>query len=148
MAYLLLKFVHVFAAIIAVGTNVTYFFWVRQAQTAGPPSDTLLEGIQALDRRLANPAYVVLPVTGIIMVLIGDLGFTTFWIATAIGVYIAMGAFAGLAFSPALRRQVELARSHAPAADYEAAARRTFATRAITMLLIVVIVFLMVVKPG
>ena len=148
MAYLLLKLLHVVAAIIAVGTNVTYFFWLQRAKTAAPPSDVLLEGIQSLDRKLANPAYVVLPVTGIIMVLIGEIGFTTFWVATAIGLYIAMGAFAGIAFSPALRRQVELARAGAAADDYAAATRRTMVTGTITMLLIVAILYLMVVKPG
>ena len=29
------------------------------------------------------------------MVLIGDIGFTTFWIAVAIGLYVLVGVFAG-----------------------------------------------------
>lgn len=43
------------------------------------------------------------------MVLDGDLGFTAFWIAAGIVLYIATGPFAGIFFSLALRRQVALA---------------------------------------
>lgn len=144
--YQWLKLVHVVAAIVAVGTNVTYFVWLRWIREQSERSTFVLDGIQRLDRRLANPAYVVLPVTGIAMVLVGDLGFSTFWIAAAIVLYVAMGAFAGIFFSPALRRQTELAAG--TAGDYGAAARRTTTTGLITMSLIAAIVFLMVMKPG
>ena len=144
--YQWLKLVHVVAAIAAVGTNLTYFVWLRLIRERSERSAFVLEGIQRLDRWLANPAYVVLPVTGIIMVLVGDLGFSTFWIATAIGLYVAMGAFAGIFFSPALRRQTAVAAG--ADGDYAAAARRTTTTGIVTMLLIGAIVFLMVMKPG
>ncbi|HZA39635.1 MAG TPA: DUF2269 family protein, partial [Actinomycetota bacterium] len=96
----------------------------------------------------ANPAYVVLPLTGILMVLDADLGFTTFWIAAGIVLYVTMAAFAGIFFSPALRRQVALAEAgpiDKPA--YEQAARRTTVTGIITVVIIVTIVYMMVMKP-
>lgn len=146
--YAWLKLVHIASAIVAVGSNVTYFWWLRRAQAEPAHGSYILEGIRGLDARFANPAYVVLPLTGVGMVLMGDLGFTVFWIATAIGLYIAMGAFAGIFFSPALRRQLELAASgDARSPQYAAAARRTTRTGLITMLLIVAIVMLMVLKP-
>ena len=46
--------------------------------------------MQALDNTFAHPAYAVLPLTGVAMVLLEDIGFTTLWIATAIGLYIAI----------------------------------------------------------
>lgn len=148
-AYVWLKLLHVLAAIVAVGANVTYFVWLRLIRTASTDDVFVLNGIQALDRRLANPAYIILPVTGIIMVLIGDLGFSTFWIATSIGLYVAMGAFAGVFFSPALRRQVQMAQSDGhSSAEYAAAAKRTNVTGAITMVLIAAIIYLMVMKPS
>lgn len=148
-AYLWLKLLHVLAAIIAVGTNVTYFVWLRLVRGARTDDAFVLNGLFALDRRLANPAYIVLPVTGIIMVLIGDLGFSTFWIATSIVLYVAMAAFAGVAFTPSLRRQLQLAQAGGRgSADYTAAAKRTTTTGVGTMLLIAAIVFLMVMKPG
>lgn len=147
--YLVLKLIHILAAIVAVGANVTYFWWLRRAQAEAAHGPFILEGIRGMDARLANPAYVVLPLTGIGMVLVGDLGFTRLWIALAIGLYIAMGAFAGIAFSPSLRRQLDLATSgDAGSPQYAAAAQRTTSTGLITMLLILAIVVLMVFKPS
>lgn len=107
--YSWLKLVHILSAIVAVGTNATYFFWLTRAKKDPEHDLYMLRGIKALDMKLANPAYVVLPITGVLMVLDGDIGFTTFWIALAIGLYIFMGAFAGIFFWPALRRQTEVA---------------------------------------
>lgn len=62
--YLPLKLVHVLSAIVAVGTNVTYFVWL--AAMKGRPSSEqsfALDTIKKLDSRLANPAYGVLPLT-------------------------------------------------------------------------------------
>ena len=127
--YLWLKLVHVLAAIVAVGTNVTYFAWLRWARSDTAQAAQISRGIKALDSRLAAPAYVVLPVTGILMVLDGHIGFTTFWVAMAIGLYVALGVVAGIFFSPALRRQVVLAETAGTSpAEYDAAARRTIIT--------------------
>jgi uncharacterized membrane protein len=146
-AYSLLKLVHVLAAILAVGTNLTYFVWLSTARTHPEQAPHVLPGIRALDRWLANPAYLVLPVTGILMVLDGHLGFTTFWIATAIVLYVAMAAIAGVLFSPSLRRQVQLAAAAAEPSAYDRAAKRTMVTGAITMVPIAAILYLMVIKP-
>ncbi|HEY8338579.1 MAG TPA: DUF2269 family protein [Egibacteraceae bacterium] len=142
------KLVHVAAAIVAVGTNVTYVLWLRRVRRDPTHRAFALEGIQTLDRLLANPAYVVLPITGIAMVLLGDLGFTTFWIAVSIALYVALGAFAGGFFSPALKRQLAIAQLPEAEQDgYGAAARRTMATGAVTLVLVAAIVSLMVLKP-
>lgn len=148
-AYGWLKFVHVVSAIAAVGTNLTYFVWLRRIRKA-PGEDTfVLEGLQELDKKLANPAYIALPVTGVAMVLVADIGFSVFWIAAAIVLYVAMAAFAGVFFSPALRRQVELARTQQTATiAYARAVRRTTTTGAATMVFIALILYLMVLKPS
>jgi uncharacterized membrane protein len=146
--YLPLKLVHVLSAIVAVGANVTYFVWLAAMKGRAPTQQTFaLDTIRKLDARLANPAYGVLPLTGVILVLISDgLGFTTFWIAVAIGLYILVGVIAGVFFAPALRRQAELA-GEAGSATYEAAAKRTRITGVLTMLPIAGILYLMVMKP-
>jgi uncharacterized membrane protein len=146
--YLPLKLVHVLSAIVAVGTNVTYFVWLASMKERAPSQQSFaLDTIKKLDARLANPAYGVLPLTGVIMVLISDgLGFTTFWIAVAIGLYVLVGVIAGAFFAPSLRRQTELAgETGSPA--YEAAARRTRTTGLLTMLPVAGILYLMVIKP-
>jgi uncharacterized membrane protein len=145
--YLALKLIHVLAAIVAVGTNVTYFVWLSRTRRQPEQGAYVLPGIRALDARLANPAYVVLPVTGILMVLDADLRFTTFWIITAIILYVAMALIAGVLFSPSLRRQVEIATSGAEPSVYAEAARRTTVTGIITMVPIAAILHLMVIKP-
>jgi uncharacterized membrane protein len=145
--YSLLKLVHVLAAIVAVGTNVTYFAWLAMVRRRAEQASQVLTGLQALDRRLANPAYAVLPVTGILMVLDGHLGFRTFWIATAIVLYVALAVIAGALFSPSLRRQVELATAEPGSSAYDRAARRTTVTGVITMVPVAAILYLMVIKP-
>jgi uncharacterized membrane protein len=148
--YLPLKFVHVLSAIAAVGTNLTYFVWLA-AMRSKPQGEQAfaLQTIQKLDMRLANPAYAILPITGIIMVLVADgLGFTTFWVLVAIVLYIVVGILAGAVFGPALRRQAELAATgDIGSPTYEAAARRTRTTGITTMLPIAVILYLMLLKP-
>ncbi|MGH2680838.1 MAG: DUF2269 family protein [Actinomycetota bacterium] len=143
-----LKLVHVLSAIVAVGTNVTYFVGLAVMKGRAPTQQAFaLETIKKLDARLANPAYGILPLTGVIMVLISDgLGFTTFWIAVAIGLYVLVGVLAGVFFAPALRRQTELA-GEAGSAAYDAAARRTSTTGLLTMLPVAGILYLMVLKP-
>jgi uncharacterized membrane protein len=137
----------VLAAIVAVGTNVTYFVWLSRVRKHAEQAPYVLPGIQALDRWLANPAYVVLPITGIFMVLDADLGFSTFWIATAIGLFVALAVIAGALFSPSLRRQVELAAVGVESSAYDQAARRTVVTGVITLVPVALILYLMVLKP-
>ena len=146
--YSWLKLIHILAAIVAVGTNVTYFVWLSYARRNTAAAPAVLGGIRLIDSRLANPAYAVLPIAGVLMVLDGDLGFTTFWIAVAIGLYVVVGALAGLLFSPSLRKQTALAESGAIGTDaYAEAAKRTVAAGMLTMVPILAIVYLMVMKP-
>lgn len=147
--YLPLKLVHVLSAIVAVGTNVTYFVLLR-AMRDRPRSEQsfVLRTIKWLDAHLANPGYIVLPISGVAMVLVGDLPFTTFWIAVAIGLYVLVGIFAGALFVPALRRLTALVEGEGPtAAGYDAAARRTMSRGFLTMLPVAGILYLMVLKP-
>ncbi|MGH2468031.1 MAG: DUF2269 family protein, partial [Candidatus Limnocylindrales bacterium] len=84
---LLLKLIHVFSAIVAVGANVTYAFWMR---LAGRDRDRLtftIRSIHWIDMRLANPAYGVLLITGGLMVVGGLYSFQTGWIAASIVLY-------------------------------------------------------------
>jgi uncharacterized membrane protein len=61
-----------------------------------------IEGVRRLDRTVANPAYGVLLVTGVLLVLGGLYGFETGWIAAAIVLYV-LTAIVGVAlFGPAI----------------------------------------------
>jgi uncharacterized membrane protein len=146
--YLWLKLVHVLAAITAVGANITYFLWFLSVRRSTEHAAFVLSSLRRLDSRVANPAYIALPVTGVLMVLDAELGFSTFWIAAGIALYIIMGVFAGIFFSPALGRQVKLAEGGPVDEDaYQQAARRTIVTGIITMVIIAAILYMMVMKP-
>ena len=66
---LFVKWIHVLAAITAVGTNITYGIWIRQASKEPDSLLFVLRIISWIDRRLANPGYALLLVSGW---LIGD----------------------------------------------------------------------------
>ena len=102
-----LKVIHVVAVIVAVGANVSYAFWLRYAGRDRERLVYTISGIRRLDRLVANPSYVLVLVTGILMVLGGAYSFGTGWIAASIVLYVAVAVLGITAFGPAIRRQPE-----------------------------------------
>jgi uncharacterized membrane protein len=143
----LLKLVHVLAAITAVGANLTYTYWLRYA---GRDRDRLvwtMRGIRRLDNFIATPAYVVLLITGLLMVVGGVFTFQTGWIIAAIVLYVFVVVMGIVFYAPALKRQIEEAESDPTSVSYSAAAARTNLFGLITTGVVLVIVALMVTKP-
>jgi uncharacterized membrane protein len=144
-----LKTLHILLAIVAVGLNISYGIW--QARAAREPEHIgyALRGIKFLDDRVANPAYAGLLVVGIILVLIGPFEFTTFWVAVAIGLYLAMGAIAILLYSPTLKRQIAAYEAGGPqSSEFRALGARGRMIGIILAVIVIAIIVLMVVKPG
>lgn len=102
-------FLHIFAAIIAVGFNISYPVWIVRARRDPTHTAFALKGIKFIDDRIANPAYGVLLVTGLLMVYIGHYSLTTLWIDVALILFVALILVAALVYTPALREQVKLA---------------------------------------
>jgi uncharacterized membrane protein len=144
---ILLKLVHVLAAITAVGSNLTYAFWLRQAGRDRDRLTWTIETIHRLDMRIANPAYGVLLVTGILMVVGGLYTFQTGWLATAIVLYVLVAVIGITFYAPAIRRQLAAARLDPSSDAYAAAARRSSVLGIVTTAIVLVIVVLMVTKP-
>jgi uncharacterized membrane protein len=145
--FLALKVVHVLAAITAVGTSVTSVFWLDRAGLDPGRLVWALDGASRLERRVANPAYVVLLLTGIVMVSSGGYRFDQGWIATAIVLYVFIAAFGVLVFAPAVRRQRAEAATDPSSERYARLARRTRRYSWLTTGIVVLIVILMVAKP-
>lgn len=146
---LLLKVVHIIAAIVAVGANVTYAFWLRRAGTADRERLVFtVETIHKLDNLIATPAYVVVLLTGVGMVISGAFSFETRWIQFAIGLYVVVVALSVAGHAPALRRQLAEARVDPTSAAYRAAAARGNAFGIAILVLVLAIVVLMVSKPA
>ncbi|TME67800.1 MAG: DUF2269 family protein, partial [Chloroflexi bacterium] len=81
--YVAVKYLHILAAIVAVGSNITYGVWSVRAR--GNPSNVgfALKGIRFLDDRIANPAYGVVLLTGVLMAIFG-FGFFHLWIIVSL----------------------------------------------------------------
>ena len=148
MLYLIVKWVHVLAAIVGLGTNLTYGVWFARANPSSGSLLISLRTIKVLDDRLANPAYVLSLITGLAMIFLGDWSFTTPWILLSLVLYVILVVVGLFGYTPTLRRQIELAERGDPAsAEYAAVARRGQGLGIITGVLVVAIVYLMVAKP-
>jgi uncharacterized membrane protein len=143
------KFLHVLLAIIAVGFNATYGVWLaRVAREPVPTQSFVLRGIKRLDDWFANPAYVLLAVTGVTMVFLGELRFTTFWIAGGIVLWAVAVALGFFVYTPMLRDQIRALESGGPQSeDYRRYAGNARFVGIVLAIMVVVIVFLMVTKP-
>src|ERR1700686_586745 len=85
--YSLLKFVHVLLAITAVGSNITYAAWNARGAMEPQPLSFALRGIKFLDNRVANPAYGLLLITGLTLVVVGSWGLKG-WIIAALILFV------------------------------------------------------------
>ena len=145
--FLALKVFHVLMAILAVGTSVTSTFWLARA---GVDRDRLvwaLDGVRTFDRRIANPAYVLVLLSGIAMVATGTYRFDQGWIDAAIGLYLLIAAFGIVVFRPAARLQRAEASADPTSAAYARIAARTWWYSWLTIAVVAMIVVLMVTKP-
>src|SRR5512142_2226622 len=149
MWILWVKWVHVLAAITAVGANLTYGIWISQASRDPQILPFVLRNIHVIDRRVANPGYALLLITGVAMALALPIPFTTPWLLTALILY-GLAALLGAAFyAPVVRKQIQiLEREGFESPAYQAVAKRSTLFGILVTLDVVIIVFLMVVKPA
>jgi uncharacterized membrane protein len=144
--FLPLKLLHILSVIVAVGANVTYQAWLGYAGQDPTRLTFAIEGIRRLDRSIANPAYVLVLITGVLMVLTGQYSFETGWIAAAIALYVLVALLGVAVFAPAIRRQLQLAPTPT-SPEYQAVAQRTRFLGWFTTVIVFIIVWLMVIKP-
>jgi uncharacterized membrane protein len=146
--YEVVKWIHVLLAIIAVGFNASYGIWLARAARAPEHESHVLRGIKILDDRFANPAYVLLLVTGLIMVAISPLEIMTLWILLALGLYAVLVVVGAAVYTPTLRRQIQVLEVEgAGSATYRGLAARGRVVGIVLAVIVVGIVFLMVTKP-
>jgi len=149
MLYLVLKWVHILAAIIAIGANATYGIWIARASRRTEALPFTLHGIKLIDDRIANPAYGLSLVTGALMVFVGKINLTTPWLLTSLGLYLLLVVVGLFGYTPVLKRQIQILESRgATSPEYQAHARQGTILGIVLAVLAIVIVFLMVVKPA
>jgi uncharacterized membrane protein len=146
--YLAVKYIHILSAIVAVGANITYGVWSVRARREPANLGYTLRGIQFLDNRIANPAYGVLFVTGLLMWFFGGFGFA-FWIVVAVALFIAIAVIGFAYFTPLVRRQLALVDAgDTSSPEFERLARRNAMIGPILGVLVLIILGMMVFQPN
>jgi uncharacterized membrane protein len=135
-------------AIVAVGFNISYAVWIRRAAREPQHLNHILRGIKFLDDRFANPAYGLLLVTGLVMVLTTGIPLTTFWIAAALVLWFIMLVM-GLGFyTPALRTQIQVLEAQGPdSPKFRKLLSRSIVVGIVTLIPVLLILMLMIFKP-
>lgn len=143
-----LRVAHVLLAVVAVGANLTYGLWLGLAERDPAHLAFTIRGIRWIDRRIANPAYALLLVTGLSLALAGGIPLTRGWLALALVLYVAAAAVGVLVFGPVVRRELAALERGGPT-DPEYLRRRSQAALlgVITTAIVLSILTLMVLKP-
>lgn len=142
-----LKVVHVLAATVVVGANATYATWIRFGNRHREHLAFAIRGTRNLDKSLVIPAFGLLLLTGVPMVLLGVYDFTAGWLLVAIVLYLGLGVAGMTVMGPATRRLLRAAEADPDGAEYAAAERTTMRHTAASLAILLVIVVLMVAKP-
>jgi len=146
--YLLLKYVHVLSAIVAVGANITYSIWLARAAQKPEHLIFTLRTVKILDDWVANPAYVLLLPTGVAMALVAKWPLTLPWLLASLILYGIMATLGFGLYSPVLRRQIAAAESNGPdSPEYLALSNRGRLVGISIGVVTLGIIFLMVTKP-
>jgi uncharacterized membrane protein len=148
MTYLLVKWLHVLAAIIAVGANATYGIWIARATRTPAALLFTLRVIKQIDDRVANPCYGLLLLTGAVMIYSTGASLLTPWLLLSLICYALIAIIGAFGYTPTLKRQIEvLEREGVDSAGYKEVAARGTTIGIVLAVLAMIVVFLMVVKP-
>jgi uncharacterized membrane protein len=147
--YQIVVYIHVLSAIVAVGYNATYAVWSTRGRLERQHLLFALRGIKFMDDRIANPAYGLLLITGIAQVIMSHRSWHQTWIELAIVLWVLLTIIAVAAYSPTLKRQIQLVAERGPDdPEYAAVDRRSTVLGLMLMVIVLVIVGLMVFRPG
>jgi uncharacterized membrane protein len=149
-AFLVVKFLHVLLAIVAVGANATYGLWIGRASRDPSVLPFALRGVKILDDWVANPAYLLLFVTGVIMVEgLHVFSFEQLWLRLGVALWALALVLGYGVYTPTLRRQIAVLEAEGVSSPrYRRLAARGTAVGILLAVVVVVIVFVMVAKPA
>jgi len=145
--YVIVKFVHIFIAIVALGTSAGLGIVLEFYGNHSIHGPFVLRMIHRLVALVVMPGYVLMLLTGAWLTHL-SWSFTTKWIEAALGLWVVGAVFLGLSLT-VLRRQIALLESTGPSSP--AYKRMSFLERVLGGgggLVIVVILYFMVVKPA
>lgn len=156
--YELFLWLHIVAVIVGLGATFAMVAMSPVAMSMDPVHLPYVHRVQvAINKYMASPGLLVILATGVFMVLDGNWDFGSFWISAALLVVIVIGAMQGAYFIPADRRLEQMAAADIKASgggpvtlseEYLAKSKASGIAGSIAGLLVVVVVYLMVTKPG
>ena len=149
MLFEVLKWFHILLVIIAVGANGMYAVWIQRGTIDKTALSFTLRGVKFIDDRIANPAYVLVLLTGLGMVLTADIELTTPWILLSVILWFVGLLLAVFGYTPTLRNQIAAAESHgAGSEEYTAVAWRGTVLGIVLGVMVLFVLYLMVFKPA
>ena len=148
--YQILKFVHVFAAIIAVGFNFSYIVWLVKGKMEKEHLLFALRGIKLMDDRVANPCYGLALITGFAMTYIAGYNILAVpWILYPLILFGIMGILAFGFYSPTLKKQIKIVEEYGgDSPEYKSVEKRQMLVGGILFVLAVSVIAIMVFKPS
>ena len=154
MSYLeLLLLLHIGSAIIGFGATFTFgVLGPLAGKTGGPQAVGMLKGIVKIEKTLVYPAIVIQPVTGVLLILEEGLDndfFSHYWLWVAILIFVVAVYLAVFQQTPAVEKMIEMGESgQAESPEFGAVAKQVATRGPILGVMLLVIIVLMVVKPG
>ena len=122
--------------------------WILRAQRDASHTGFALKGINFLDDRLANPAYGVLLLTGILMVFLAGYSIFTLWIDVALVLFAILVVLAATQYTPTLRNQINLVEAgDTTSAEFTRLAKRGQLVGQVLGAIVLVTLAMMVFKP-
>lgn len=150
MLYTIVKYVHIVLAIVALGYNASYGVLLARGTRAKSREILLytLRTIQVLDDYFANPAYLLLLLSGLGMAHLGRIPLRSHWLGISLGCFALLGVLGFGVYTPTLRRQIAaLERDGEDSPAYRALAARSKTVGIVLFVLAFVVLAMMVFKP-
>jgi uncharacterized membrane protein len=149
MLYVTLKFIHVLLAIVAVGFNVAYGLIIGRARRAGTAELAFaLKTVKVMDDYVANPCYILLPITGVAMVHIAGYPWKLLWIHMSMALLVVLAVLGFAVYSPTLRKQIAALERGGPSdPEFIRLSKRGSMLGGILGVIVFAIIGLMVYKP-
>lgn len=145
--YLVVKFVHVFTAIVAIGGATGWSLVQRLAMRDPTHLAFAVRSSRLLDRFLFGPGLLALLITGLWMA-VTNWSLALFWVRAALVIVVIVLILMYAVVGPNLGRLVHVLDSEGPASPKrQQPERMSYLAGAVSSLLIVVLIWLMVIKP-
>jgi uncharacterized membrane protein len=145
--YIFLKWLHIFTAAVAFGSNATHFFWLIAANASDNPAhrSDILRLVKKIDDRLAVPSYAILVACGVSMWIM-NWPLNSSWIIMSL-ILTTIVTIMGISFGPFMNRWVRMARAEPADSRLPVWTRRLTIWWGAICLSVPVILYFMVFKP-